>query len=205
LLKIWSSAYFIHIIRDGRDVASSCIGMGWAGNVWTGVDRWIEAEQLWERLKGEVPAERRIEIQYERLIVDPAKELIAVCDFIGVPYDPLMLTYPQTTTYSFPNPKLIEQWRNKLSTEEIRLIESRIADMLVDRGYPLSGLPPLKISAMMEQQLRLQDWWAKVVFRIKRFGLTLFLLDYLTRRLRVKPLQKRVRLKLNEIETSYLK
>ena len=33
LLKIWSDARFIHLIRDGRDVARSCIGMGWSGNV----------------------------------------------------------------------------------------------------------------------------------------------------------------------------
>ena len=36
LLRIWPDARFIHLIRDGRDVARSCIGMGWAGSVWTG-------------------------------------------------------------------------------------------------------------------------------------------------------------------------
>jgi hypothetical protein len=205
LLKIWPDAYFIHIIRDGRDVASSCIGMGWAGNVWTGIDRWIDAESLWERLKEDVPAQRRIEVQYERLIRDPAKELTAVCDFIGIPYDPLMLTYPQTTTYSFPDPKLIEQWRYKLSREEIRLIESRISDMLVKRGYELSGLSPLQVTASRRWQLRLQDWWARWVFRIKRYGLALFLLDYLSRRLRLRQWQKRIKLQLNAIDTAYLK
>ena len=29
LLKIWPNARFIHLIRDARDVARSCIGMGW--------------------------------------------------------------------------------------------------------------------------------------------------------------------------------
>ena len=28
---------FIHILRDGTDVTRSCIGMGWAGNVWRGL------------------------------------------------------------------------------------------------------------------------------------------------------------------------
>lgn len=32
VLSIWPDARFIHIVRDGRDVARSCIGMGWAGN-----------------------------------------------------------------------------------------------------------------------------------------------------------------------------
>src|SRR5262245_58902733 len=33
LLRIWPEARFIHLLRDGRDVAHSCIGMGWYGNM----------------------------------------------------------------------------------------------------------------------------------------------------------------------------
>ena len=50
ILQIWPDACFIHIMRDGRDVSRSCIGMGWAGNVWKGIERWIEAENLWSEL-----------------------------------------------------------------------------------------------------------------------------------------------------------
>jgi hypothetical protein len=28
--------------------------MGWAGNVWTGVTRWIEAERLWDEVRGDL-------------------------------------------------------------------------------------------------------------------------------------------------------
>jgi hypothetical protein len=54
LLRLWPEARFIHLVRDPRDVASSCIGMGWAGNVWTGVTRWIEAERLWDEVRGDL-------------------------------------------------------------------------------------------------------------------------------------------------------
>ena len=130
LLQIWPNARFIHLVRDGRDVARSCIGMGWAGNVWTGVERWIEAEHLWAKLSKNLSSEQQIEITYETLIKEPVETLTALCNFIGVPYDPAMLSYPQTTPYSLPDPKLIGQWQRKQSEHEIQLVESRISDML---------------------------------------------------------------------------
>ena len=205
LLRIWPDARFIHIVRDGRDVARSCIGMGWAGNVWTGVERWIEAEGLWAKLSQSLPTERQIEVTYETLISEPVDTLKRLCDFIGIPYDQKMMTYAQTTTYNIPDPKFIGQWRGKLSDRELQLVESRIADMLLERGYELSGLPLIKVTPAMEQKLRLHDWWTRLQFRIKRNGLALFLADYLSRHLSIKPWQKSVRLKLNAIEKAHLK
>src|SRR5690606_33013071 len=68
LLRIWPDARFIHLIRDGRDVARSYIAMGWAGNTWTGTTGWLEAEETWERLKGILTPDRYVELTYEDLI-----------------------------------------------------------------------------------------------------------------------------------------
>lgn len=91
LLRIWPKARFVHLLRDGRDVARSCIGMGWAGNVWHGAERWIAAEELWVSLASRVPAARRLELRYEDLIRDPEKELARTCAFLGTDYDAAML------------------------------------------------------------------------------------------------------------------
>lgn len=205
LLSIFPDARFIHLIRDGRDVARSCIGMGWAGNVYTGVERWIEAESLWDKLSQSISPERQIEVTYETLIAKPIETLTQLCNFMGVPYDEAMLSYAQTTTYDLPDPSLIGQWRRKLPDLEIQLVESRIANRLVERGYELSGLPPLNVTPTMERQLKLQNWWARVQVRIQRYGIALFLSDYLSRRLKINPWQKRVRHRLNAIERSRLK
>lgn len=107
--------------------------------------------------------------------------------------------------YDLPDPSLISQWKRKLSEREIQLVESRIANMLVERGYKLSGLPILNIRPAMEQQLKLQDWWTRLQVRLQRYGIALFLSDYLSRRLRIKPWQKQVKQKLNAIDKSLLK
>lgn len=205
LLWIWPNAKFIHIIRDGRDVARSCIGMGWAGNVWTGVSRWLEAEEIWENLQKRIPEERRLEIAYEALISDFVATLTRICEFIGVPYDEAMLNYAKTTTYKLPDSSLVQHWQQKLSEHEIRLVETRIGNLLTERGYQLSGLPPLRVTPLMERQLKLQDRWYCLQWRIKRFGVPLVLSDILSRRFRIKEWEKQVQFKLNAIETSYLK
>lgn len=205
LLHLWSDARFIHIIRDGRDVARSYIDMGWAGNVWAGAVGWIEAEKLWEQVSESLPAERQIDVVYEQLILEPEQNLARLCDFIGIPYDNQMLDYPDNTTYSSPDPKLTQQWRRKLSEDEIRLAESRMSEMLVERGYELSGLPSLQVTPFRKESLNFENWWGRLQFRIKRYGFPLVLSDYLARKSGAKQWQKKLALQLNTIDLKYIK
>jgi hypothetical protein len=206
LLKIWPDARFIHLVRDGRDVAYSCIAeMGWYGNFWQGVEYWEKSEQLWTQLEKTIPPNQRIEITYESLMSKTVETLMQVCNFIGITYDQRMLSYPETSTYTLPDPNFIGQWRCKMSDHEIRLVESRIAEMLVLRGYKLSGKPLLNVNATMRQWLRLQDWWRRIQLRIDKYSLPLFVSDYLSRNLGFQNWQKSVKLQLNAIENAYLK
>ena len=205
LLRIWPDAKFIHIVRDGRDVARSCIGMGWAGNVWTGVDRWIKAEKLWADLSQTLSENQKIEVTYESLISQPESTLKNLCDFIGITFEPTMLTYDRTSSYDLPDPKFIYQWQHKLTEKEIQLVESKISNMLLERNYKLSNLPSIQVSPAMKQKLKLQARLKRIQFRIKRFGLRLILADNLSRRLQINSWQKSVKLKINAIQQSHLK
>lgn len=205
LLKIWPDAKFIHIVRDGRDVARSCIGMGWAGNVWTGIERWIEAENLWANMKQSLSEDRKVEITYESLISQPDTTLKQLCNFMGVAFEPQMLNYHETSTYDFPNPKLLNQWQHKLSDREIQLVESRISQMLIERDYQPSGLSSIKVDPLLETRLKLQCRLKRINLRIKQLGLSLFIADYLSRRLRIDSWQTNTQLKINEIVQSQLK
>lgn len=205
LLRIWPDALFIHILRDGRDVARSNIGMGWAGNVWMGIEKWIEAEQLWKTLKEHIPVERRIDVTYENLIHSPEQELTRICEFLGLSYAPEMMNYVQNTTYDTPDPAYIAQWRRKLTDRQVQLAESRIAPMLTERGYELSGLPIIQVDQGLSLRLKIHSWWECARFRMKRNGLRLFIADFLSRKLGLTQWQKQVRLQLNKVETAHLK
>lgn len=205
LLKLWSDAKFIHIVRDGRDVARSCIGMGWAGNVWTGIERWIEAENLWAVLSQSLPGDRQINVTYESLITNPKSVLEDICNFLNISFESQMLSYDKTTSYDLPDAKFMYQWKRKLSNREIQLIESKIGNMLLEKNYELSNLPSIEVTPAMVQKLKLQDWLKRVQFRIDRFGFPLFFADSLSRRLQLNSWQKNIRLKMNDIEELYLK
>ena len=205
LLRIWPKAKFIHIVRDGRDVARSCIGMGWAGNVWTGIERWIEVEHLWAEMKDSLSESQKIEITYESLIGDAENTLEQLCNFIGVSFEPAMLEYYKNTSYDLPNPKLLYQWKTKLSNREIQLIESRIAQMLVERNYELSNLPAMKPGWLSRSTLRTQCWWKRLQFRVNQQGLSLFAADYVARKLNINSWKQNTKLKINAIVQSQLK
>lgn len=206
LLPLWPHARFIHLVRDGRDVAYSCVvEQGWSGNPWHASERWMEAEQLWNKVSQQVPSERKLEITYEDLVSNPVDTLTAICEFLGVSYHRAMLNYPQTSTYDLPDPTYVQLWRQKLDNRQIQLAEARIADMLVARGYELSGLPRLQVDGKMQVQLKIQDRLSRILFRMKRYGLSLFFQDWISRRLPFHNFRKRIKCRINEIDFSCLK
>jgi len=205
LLQIWPDAKFIHIVRDGRDVAQSCIKMNWAGNIWTASDRWIEVEQLWSQLKTTISPDRYIEIRYENLITQPEATLTDLCNFMGTNYDPTMLSYSQTTTYDLPDPKLLFQWKRKLSRREIQLIEAKIGNLLIKYDYELSDFPPLTLNYAIKQALKLHNKLALIQGRIKIYGLPLILSSFLSKLLELRQWQKNIQLQFNNIDTARLK
>lgn len=205
LKQIWPSARYIHIIRDPRDVARSCIHMGWAGNVWTGAERWIDAENTWCHLKTQLLPNLCLEVREEDLVADPESVLHDVCDFVGVGYSRRMLEYDRFTTYTKPDPKLIYQWKQKLTEKEIQLVESRTGVMLTDAGYIPSGLPGIHPSLFIRQFLRIQDKISRIKYRMGYMGFNLFVSDWLSRKLKITSWQEKLRPRIHETGRGRLK
>ncbi|MDP6060835.1 MAG: sulfotransferase [Pirellulaceae bacterium] len=205
LTRIWPDARFIHIMRDGRDVARSVVQMGWAGNVWDGTGRWITAEKMWQQMRCHLPADRWIELKYEDLVADADGSMQRICRFIGVPMDKAVFDYAKTSTYDLPDPTLISRWKQHTSDYQVQLVESRIGDMLRERGYELSGLPRMKISACREFWLQLQSRLGRAHFRLRRYGWALFLRDLLARRMFVRTWQSQIQREIRRIDALHIK
>lgn len=205
LRHIWSDARFIHIIRDGRDVARSCVAIGWAGNTWGGADRWMTAETLWDELQPKLSTADYCEIHYEDLIREPRKVMKGICDFIGIEFDEEMFSYAEKSTYDLPDPKLVYQWKAKASDEETRITEAKIGEMLARRGYELSGLPKLEVDATLARRLEKANVRGRRRFRINRYGFMLLAMENLTRRLPFRPFHSLVFRRMAEIDRQYIK
>ena len=78
--------------------------MGWAGNVYSDIDHWINTEKEWDSFKIIIPTDSWIEIKYEELLENPRYELSRICDFMGIDFSSDMFSYNEHTTYSAPDP-----------------------------------------------------------------------------------------------------
>jgi hypothetical protein len=185
--EFFPNARYVHLLRDPRDVAKSSIGMGWAGNVFYGVNHWIASERDFERLAAKVPPTRVHRMRNEDLVRSPERELKALCAFFGVAYDPAMLDYPSHTTYGPPDPTLVEQWRRNMSARDLGLVEGKLGSMLADRGYAASGARLETPGPGARALLRLEDRIGRWRFLARHNGVTLTLADMLAQRLPLQP------------------
>ncbi len=91
IAKLLDEAHFIHIIRDGRDVALSVIPLWWGPNsvpeaaVW-----WSERVRRGRRTSADLAYH---EVVYERLVEQPDAEVRRICAFIGLDFVTEMLSY----------------------------------------------------------------------------------------------------------------
>ena len=91
--KALPEARFIHVIRDGRDVALSVLDR----TVRDDVDA-AEVARRWRRKIERAHEDRPkldhyLEVRYEDLVADPRPALERICEFIELPFDEAMLDY----------------------------------------------------------------------------------------------------------------
>jgi hypothetical protein len=154
LAETFPEARFVHVIRDGRDVAPALVGMDVRPN---GLP---EAALLWrERVEAGRAAgrglgpHRYMELRYEDLVSGPEEALRDLCEFISLDYDPAMLTYPDTASEVvardggperhrglFLEPTTgFRDWRTDLTGDEVEVIELLAGETLAELGYELAA------------------------------------------------------------------
>ena len=204
LLQVLPGVKIIHMLRDPRDVARSSIAMGWAGTLYHGVDHWIGTEQDWDMAAPMLTDDQTYTLTYEGLFEDTEGRLKEVCAFAGVPYDPEMLSYHETSTYAPPDKSLTEQWRRKCEPAHVAERETKAAALMLARGYTLSADPspiPAPRAALLWAQNKLGQW----SFGIRRFGLGIYLAEKLTRWTGLKSSHRRIKLHMDNIVIQNLK
>lgn len=166
IARLWPASRFIHLIRDGRNVALSY------ADVPFGPKNVAQAAQLWATRVGKgctdgraLDRGRYIEIRYEDLVEDAAGEAKDLCEFLGIEFDPGMLDYTERardamlTRASQYNPHLTEKpvantrsWAEEMPRTQIEIFEAVAGDVLKSLGYERRFDPPgpaARIKAML--------------------------------------------------------
>jgi hypothetical protein len=160
LHSLWPKARFVHLIRDGREVALSLINRpGWEahkkpGTFKTWKDDPVSTAALWWELN--VRAGRNAgkllspdlyyEMRYESLVSDPKNECGRLCEFLDLPYDDSMLHHYREPVLR-SNPELGERrdrqpitrglryWCTQMSLKDVERFEAAAGVLLEELGY----------------------------------------------------------------------
>ena len=205
LPPLFPDAKLIHLLRDPRDVSRSCIGMGWVGNPYYGTKYWMEPVLRWRALEPSLSPSQKHELKYEDLIRDPVGELTKICEFLGVDFDEAMLSYPGDSTYASPDVGLVEQWRRKLSDDEVMWIESVCSPLMDEVGYASEHSKPQRPTGLTAAKLAIQNRRSRIQRNIDVYGLPLYVSWQLGKRMPRNALQKRILRRVQDVDTSRLK
>lgn len=147
LLELFPDARIVHIIRDGRDVASSLLPLSFGPNTaYVAAKKWRNFVEHGLKFAAEHPT-HVYTLRYEDLIDDPEKYLREICDFVEEPFTEDMLNFHKSGTKRVPrkeihgqlnkpvNKERTARWKKDLSANQVRVFEA-VAGPLLDRlGY----------------------------------------------------------------------
>ncbi len=136
LYRLWPDAQYIHIVRDGRDVALSIFQQEFgAKNVYKAASDWREQMLLVRDFSQCMPPEQFLEIRYEDFLGSTGETFRKLADFLGVDinatgFEPLTAALQQEIKADNFN-----KWRQGLTVPQQRLYEQIAGDVLSGYGY----------------------------------------------------------------------
>ncbi len=163
IFKHFPKARFIHMIRDGRDVACSLrvhprhkvvrgelVKRNTRNPMDICVREWVTNVRRGMMWRGD---ERYMEVRYEDLTGDTEATVRRILDFIGEPWDEGVLAFHTSESSSrdvtkFPqNPEVtgkiyqsaVAKWRKEMSAGEVELFRRLAGSLLVELGYEKDG------------------------------------------------------------------
>jgi hypothetical protein len=150
LAELYPGAKFIHLIRDGRDVAISWIDLNYDRYYERPGFEWTTVMQTRRTYVNGPHWHQILEVKYEELIADPEVTARRICAFLGEAFEPAMLDWQERVALvpereRSIHPKLgrpisndaIGLWKTRLSPFECFAIEACLHRDLQELGYQL--------------------------------------------------------------------
>jgi hypothetical protein len=164
-------ARFVHVIRDGRDVALSIRDRAVKEHPIERIaERWVRRIEQARRQSRYVP--HYMEVRYEQLILDTEPTLRGICEFYELPWDDAVLDYHRRSaerleemkrelpadgrrttlsverrmatharTTQAPDPSRVSRWREAMDREDRRRFEAIAGELLEELGYATGDGP----------------------------------------------------------------
>ncbi|MBX3441609.1 MAG: sulfotransferase [Planctomyces sp.] len=159
LLSLFPKAKFIHMVRDGRDVALSGFETAFGEkNVYMAAVDWTTAMREACRFAETVPADQLIEIRYEDLLTQPTREFNRLIEFLDIDdADGRLLAHIDATI----NDRLMlgnfNKWKQRLTPRQIARFDGVACDFLRRYGYECTAAEPARRNWLSDGYWRLDS------------------------------------------------
>lgn len=126
IIQIWRDAIFIHIIRDGRDVACSYKELTRLSDTYKYKPtlpisiseiafEWMNNVRNIQSFLSNQPDAKSLTIKYEDLVIDTERTIKRLCEFLEVPYQSNMKTYYLEKDVKKIEPIELMPWKRKIN------------------------------------------------------------------------------------------
>lgn len=161
--EVMPNARFLHVVRDGRAVASSIVQRPWWKG-YLGVPGWgfgelsDELHEIWERhgrsfvvlaglewrilmdafdeAAGQIGPERWLELRYEDIVAEPREHWERILELAGLPWDEDF----ESAFAAYPvATSRREAFRQGLTSRQVAQLEDAIGEHLEARGYRIGA------------------------------------------------------------------
>jgi hypothetical protein len=161
LNRLFPSAQFIHVIRDGRDATLSARAKWPERRLYMDtyylLKHWLANVESGRRASRFLGEERYLEVRYESLVQQPQPTLERICAFLGETFEPAMLQHSQLARSIGPGPQhhvevmqpvstsSIARWQTEMSPFEQKMADRVAGESLQTLGYELAARGPLSV------------------------------------------------------------
>lgn len=158
LSDLLPQAKFVHVVRDGRAVASSVIDLDWGPNTALhAADWWVGKVAYGLAAERELGRDQVLRVRFEDLVQDTRPTLERLCGFLGLPYDASARGGGDFAVGAFhedqhsmvgarPDPGRVDAWKRQLSPRDVEIFEAESGQMLeylgYERDYSMDARPP---------------------------------------------------------------
>lgn len=168
LLSLFPKAQFVHIVRDGRDVALSTFKVHFgATNAYRAALDWRRTQLRIAHFAAGLPADQLLTLHYEDLLGKPLDTLLQLAEFFGIPPNEEAIAGMANDV-----PRRVRagrsHWQEHMPAAQQRLYERIAADQLEAAGYETSHVaaPALgrverlywEADHLMRKAVRQQAW-----------------------------------------------
>jgi len=137
LYDLFPDGKYLHIYRDGRDVALSLFRQNWGPqNAFVAAGYWEKRVQAGRKFGAKLSKSSFMEMRYEDLLGNPELEFVRILDFIEYDVDREgLLRHFRTDIDDFFMRNNYDKWKTKMSGIEKRAFEMSAGRLLKDLNY----------------------------------------------------------------------